>query len=94
MAPPDHHCGGLLHRPVKLTIPSSGMMRISEDERPKVDVQVVSSARVAPGSYAIPIRFQLAPSDTLRGAMFTETIVEVKVGGNAANTGVRREEVR
>ncbi len=74
--------------------PSSGMMRISEDERPKVDVQVVSSARVAPGSYAIPIRFQLAPSDTLRGAMFTETIVEVKVGGNAANTGVRREEVR
>ncbi len=70
--------------------PSSGMMQISGDERPKVDVQVVSSTRAAPGSYAIPIRFQLVSPDTLRGATFPETIVEVKVDGNAANTGVRR----
>jgi len=71
--------------------PSSGLIRISGDEKPRVEMQVISSARAVPDSYTIPVRFQVVSPGNLRDATFPETVVEVRVGGSVANINGRKE---
>jgi len=59
--------------------PSSGVIQINGDQRPRMDIQVISSAQTIPGNYAIPIRFQIISERTLNGTTLPETVVEVRV---------------
>ncbi|MBA2334849.1 MAG: glycoside hydrolase family 92 protein [Blastocatellia bacterium] len=74
--------------------PSSGLIRITGNEKPKVDVQVISSTRILPDSYIIPIRFQLISPVTLKDVKFPETIVEIKVGDSIAKSRRGKQRVR
>lgn len=64
--------------------PSSGIIRINSNEKPKVGVQISASSQAATGSYTIPIKFQATLPDTVHEATLPETIVEIKVGSVTA----------
>jgi hypothetical protein len=64
--------------------PSSGMIQIDGHQRPRIDIQVIASAQIIPGSYAVPIRFQVMSRRALNVTRFPETVVEVKVSPSAA----------
>jgi predicted alpha-1,2-mannosidase len=59
--------------------PSSGIIRINSNEIPRLDVQIMASAQIATGSYAIPIKLQATSSGMVNEATLPETIVEIKV---------------
>lgn len=59
--------------------PSFGVIRINDQQRPKIDIQVISSAQTTPGNYAVPIRFQVLSGRTSSRTILLETIAEVRV---------------
>jgi hypothetical protein len=66
--------------PTGLTLqPSSGVVRVNENEKPRVVIQVTSSGDIAPGSYTIPIRFKASPAFATASLTLPETILEVQI---------------
>jgi predicted alpha-1,2-mannosidase len=59
--------------------PSSGVVRVNENEKPRVVVQVTSSGDIAPGNYTIPIRFQASSARRASWMTLPETIIEVEI---------------
>ena len=65
-------------------LPSSGLVRINQNEKARVVVQVTSSRDIAAGDYAIPIRFQASGARRTGGLTLPETIVAVEISSAPA----------
>jgi len=59
--------------------PSSGVIRINDHQRPRMDIQVIASAQTIPGNYAVPIRFQMLSERTSSRKTLPETVIDVRV---------------
>jgi hypothetical protein len=60
--------------------PASGIIRVSGNQRPTVDIQVVSSAQATPGKHTIPIRFRVLSPGKLGQTTLPIAVLEVRVG--------------
>jgi hypothetical protein len=65
-------------------LPSSGVVRVNENEKPRVVVQVTSSMDIAPGAYTIPIRFQASAARRTSRLTLPETILAVEISSARA----------